>query len=115
MSAASADDWFKSLSADRKPILELLRRLIMGCGKNIVEDFKWRRPVYSVGGVLFCYLHETKNHATLGFHRGTSLDDPKGLLEGTGKDMRHIKIRTMDDVDKATFTRLLRQAAGLHT
>jgi hypothetical protein len=34
-----------------------------------------------------------KNHVTFGFHYGTSLDDPERLLEGTGKNLRHVKLR----------------------
>ena len=45
-----------------------------------------------------CYIGVIKDHVNLGFHRGTSLSDPHGLLEGGGKQMRHIKIRNMDDL-----------------
>ena len=45
-----------------------------------------------------CYIGVIKDHVNLGFHRGTSLSDPNGLLEGDGKQMRHIKIRNMGDL-----------------
>ena len=113
MSDEAWNDWLAAQTDEQQPILETLRTLIMSCGKDIVEEFKWSRPCYSNAGGLFCYLHTTKNHATLGFHRGTSLDDPKGLLEGTGKDMRHVKIRTAQDVDKTAFRKLLKQACSI--
>jgi hypothetical protein len=49
----------------------------------------------------------------MGFHHGVDLPDPQGLLQGTGKSMRHVKIRRMDDVDLDALTALLRQALEL--
>jgi hypothetical protein len=46
-----------------------------------------------------------------GFIRGASLADPRGLLEGDGQYVRHIKVHTLDDIDEAAFGALLRQAA----
>ena len=41
------------------------------------------------------------------------MDDPNGLLEGSGKEMRHIKIHKLDDIDTPVFTALVKQAASL--
>jgi len=46
-----------------------------------------------------------------GFFRGASLDDPRGLLEGSAQYVRHIKVRKVKDIDEAAFGALLRQAA----
>lgn len=45
-----------------------------------------------------CYIGVIKDHVNLGFHHGAALSDPHRLLEGDGKQMRHIKIRNMDDL-----------------
>ena len=45
-----------------------------------------------------CYIGAQKNYVNLGFHKGTSLRDPQRILEGTGKQMRHIKIKSMTDL-----------------
>ena len=110
MSDKQVDDWFESLTPDQQPILSMLRRLIKTSFKTAVEQLKWSRPCYSNQRVLFCYLHSTKHHVVLGFHKGTSLDDPENLLEGTGKDMRHIKFRIAEDVNKTAIKLLLKQA-----
>lgn len=55
---------------------------------------------------------KAQHHATLGFHRGTSLDDPQELLEGTGKEMRHVKLKSAGEVDAAALESLVKQAAG---
>ncbi len=49
----------------------------------------------------------------LGFYRGTELKDPKGLLEGSGKSMRHVKVRSLKEIDTEYFTELVKQAASL--
>jgi len=61
----------------------------------------------------FCFYMVGKNHVTLGFHNGTSLDDPEGLLEGTGKNLRHVKLRTMEDLEKKGLKELVLTADRL--
>ncbi len=46
-----------------------------------------------------------------GFFHGAALEDPQGLLEGRGENVRHIKVRAVKDIDAAAFGALLRQAA----
>jgi hypothetical protein len=54
-----------------------------------------------------------KNHVTFGFHFATSLPDSEGLLEGTGKNIRHVKLRTMADLKQKGLPELVRAAARL--
>jgi hypothetical protein len=61
----------------------------------------------------FCFYMLGKNHVTFGFHYGTSLDDPEGLLEGTGKNLRHVKLRSMEDLEKKGLKDLVLAAARL--
>jgi hypothetical protein len=61
----------------------------------------------------FCFYMVGKNHVTFGFHYGTSLDDPERLLEGTGKNLRHVKLRTVGDLDKKGLKELVLAAAQL--
>lgn len=51
---------------------------------------------------------------TFGFLRGTSLPDPAKLLEGTGKNLRHVKLRSMEDLGKPTLKKLIQAAARLN-
>lgn len=55
-----------------------------------------------------------KNHVTFGFTRGTSLDDPAGLLEGTGKNLRHVKVKTAEQLRDADLRQLILDAAALN-
>ena len=61
----------------------------------------------------FCFFMVGKKHVTFGFHFGTSLEDPEGLLEGTGKNIRHVKLRTMEDLEKKGLRALVQAAVRL--
>ena len=63
-----------------------------------------------------CNIGVFAHHVTLGFPRGTDLNDPGGILQGTGKAMRHITLNKLSDLDRREIRQLLRQArkhAGL--
>lgn len=57
-----------------------------------------------------CNIGVFARHVLLGFPRGTDLDDPDGVLQGTGKAMRHITLKTMSDLDRPEIRSYLRQA-----
>jgi hypothetical protein len=76
-----------------------LRQLIHATVPGIQEEFKWGRPVFRAKKDL-AYFKTTRAYLTLGFFHTQQLDDPDGLLEGTGKDMRHIKIRNADAINE---------------
>lgn len=72
----------------------------------------WR--MYSfVGRGHFCYLAVSSRHVSLGFLQGTSLQDPGGLLEGTGKYFRHVKFRAVEDLERPGLRELIAQAVDL--
>lgn len=63
-----------------------------------------------------CYIGVNARYVNLGFHRGTELDDPHRLLEGTGAKMRHVKIHSTTDLSHPGIRELLAAAwdnAGL--
>jgi Domain of unknown function (DU1801) len=63
-----------------------------------------------------CNIGVFAKHVTLGFPRGTDLDDPAGVLQGAGKTMRHITVKRLSDLDQPEIRAYLRQArkrAGL--
>jgi hypothetical protein len=59
---------------------------------------------------MFCYIASNAGHVNLGFPRGTSLPDPNRVLEGEGKTMRHIKFRSLRDVERPFVRRYIRAA-----
>ena len=72
--------------------------------------------VYSLSEKLgdgFCMLPIYTNHLNLGFHKGTLLPDPKLLLKGTGKLIRHIPVSCVEDFDNTAVTDLIKAAIHL--
>jgi hypothetical protein len=84
--------------------MDRVRTLLYESVPGVTEDFKWSRPVYK-SKKMFAYMKANKNNVSLGFADAHKLNDPDGLLEGTGKDMRHIKLGTMADIN----SRLLKE------
>ncbi len=68
---------------------------------------RWSRPVFRTTKD-FAYLKSAKAHVSFCFTGASKLPDPDGRLEGTGKDMRHIKLRTLADVDAALLKKWLK-------
>jgi len=93
---------FEDLLVDLDPQIQniciQLRNIIKSLHPNFVEIF-WKKQSIASYGVgqkkmseHYVYIAPLKNHVNLGFYHGTSLSDQSGLLEGTGKRLRHIKI-----------------------
>ena len=76
----------------------------------------WRNVAYSWDGTLktmICAIGPLKDHVNLYFYKGRTLPDPAGILEGTGKSVRHVPIHATTDVRSLAIQRLIRQAASL--
>ena len=58
----------------------------------------------------YAYVAMLESHVNLGFYHGASLKDPAGLLEGMGKKLRHVKLRSLADVRRPAVRALLREA-----
>lgn len=91
-------EYINNAPEDHKLIMQELRRLLHEAVPHVQESLKWSRPVFGTGKD-FGYFLANKTYVTLGFNDAKKLDDPKGLLEGTGKDMRHIKIKKVADIN----------------
>jgi hypothetical protein len=62
----------------------------------------------------FAYIKAFPSSVNLGFWRGAELDDPDGLLEGGGDRMRHIRLRSVDDIREEAIGAFVRQAVDLN-
>ena len=80
------------------------------CGADVRELLHDGHPTACVGDAAFAYVNAFKAHVNVGFFRGAELADPQRLLEGTGKFMRHVKLRPEGDVDSTTLMRLIETA-----
>ena len=109
------DRYIAALPAKQRKIAIELRRMIGIAAPKSEEAVKWNYPWYIENGYV-CYISGQSGYVNLGFARGAELDDPKGLLEGAGKGMRHVKVHSLDELQD-TETRLktmIRQAVKLN-
>lgn len=84
--------------------------IIRHSGDDVRELLHDGCPTACVCDAAFAYVNAFKAHVNVGFFRGADLADPEGLLEGTGKYMRHIKLRPDDDIDTTALIELIESA-----
>ncbi|MBV9242286.1 MAG: DUF1801 domain-containing protein [Acidobacteria bacterium] len=80
------------------------------CGDDVRELLHDYHPTACVGEVAVGYVNVFTSHVNVGFFRGADLDDPTGLLEGTGKFMRHVKLSPDRIVDEDELRDLIHAA-----
>jgi hypothetical protein len=94
--------WLEHLPSEKQPTVETLRRLIGSVAPEaheiIYHDALGYGPTDS-GFDRILYVTVFEKHLNLGFFFGGFLPDPEGLLVGSGKRMRHLKIRSLQEAD----------------
>ena len=106
---AAIEAWFESrseLGAIARPWYERMRE----CGDDVRELLHDGHPTACVGDAAFGYVNAFTAHVNVGFFLGARLADPAGLLEGTGKYMRHVKLRPGSEIDREALAALIQAA-----
>src|SRR5678815_4974784 len=89
---AAVDAWL----ADRPEALGAIARAwferMRQCVNDVRELLHDYHPTVCVDDAAFGYVNVFRDHVNVGFFHGAFLPDPQGLLEGTGKRMRHVKL-----------------------
>jgi hypothetical protein len=81
-----------------------------GCGDEVLELLHDGCPVVCLGDAPFAYVNAFTAHVNVGFFRGAQLPDPARLLEGSGKLMRHVKLKPGKPTNAAALTNLIHAA-----
>ena len=110
---SAVTSYILELEAPKREICEALRAMLHDKFPQLREEFKWSRPVYSSENGGICYIAALKNHINLGFDDGAQIEDPRGLLQGNGKSMRHVKLRVAEDIDEDYLSDLVRKAIAV--
>jgi hypothetical protein len=80
------------------------------CGDDVRELLHDGHPTACIGDAAFGYVNAFTAHVNVGFFRGAEIADPDGLLQGTGRFMRHVKLRPEIDVDATALRKLIETA-----
>jgi hypothetical protein len=90
-----ARDWFEAMRA---------------CGDDVRELLHDGHPTACVADAAFGYVNAFKSHVNVGFFRGAEIVDPHNLLEGSGKFMRHVKLRPGCGINVTALRKLIETA-----
>jgi hypothetical protein len=107
---ATFDAYLADQPASNQAILKKLRAFVKRAAPGLAESVKWGNGCWLHDDVPVAYVYAAPDHTQFGFLAGASLKDPRGLLEGNGRFVRHIKLRRPADLDERAFGALLRQA-----
>jgi hypothetical protein len=99
----------------RGETLARVRSLIKEADPEIVEEWKWRNPVWSHDGIV-CTGEAYKDKVKMTFAKGASLEDPAGLFNSSlgGNTRRAIDIGEGEEIDEAALKDLIHEAAALN-
>ncbi len=104
------DVWMKEHPAELGAIAHRWFEVMRKCGDEVREIFHDGCPVACLGDAPFAYVNVFTSHVNVGFFHGVALPDPARLLQGTGKFMRHVKLRPGTPTNAAALRRLIETA-----
>lgn len=104
------DAWFKNHRGELGAIAHHWFAVMRSCGDEVRELLHDGCPVACLGDAPFAYVNVFTSHVNVGFFHGDALPDPARLLQGTGKFMRHIKLKPGTPTDTASLSRLIEAA-----
>ena len=103
----AVDAWLTDAPVELRSIAQRWFARMRRCGRDVRELMHDGCPVACVRDVPFAYVNSFKNHVNVGFYYGALLEDPAGVLEGSGKRMRHVKLRPGAESDDAALGQLI--------
>jgi len=102
--------WMDEHSGELGAIAQRWFRAMRDCGDDVREILHDGHPTACVGDAAFAYVNAFTAHVNVGFFCGAEIADPEGLLAGTGKFMRHVKLAPDRDVDATALMQLIETA-----
>ena len=105
-------EYVRKVPAALRPTMNAGRRTIKATAPKGTKETAYRVwPIrYSFAGEEVCGIGNYPRWVSVYFFRGAEMDDPDGVLEGSGKGMRHVKLREPKDANRPALKRLIRQA-----
>lgn len=104
------DAWMKAHGGELGTIAHHWFQVMRKCGDEVRETLQDGCPVACLGDAPFGYVNVFTAHVNVGFFQGASLPDPARLLQGSGKFMRHVKLKPTTAIDAAALGRLIELA-----
>ncbi|WP_413290966.1 DUF1801 domain-containing protein [Bdellovibrio sp. HCB337] len=107
----SFDAWLEDQTDEKQALIKPLRRLVPQISPKLEEIVKWGNGCWALNGLPIIYIYAGyPGYVQFGLFAGAMVKDPKERLQGEGKHVRAIPIYDKKDIDKAYFTKLVKQA-----
>ncbi len=103
----AVDAWLAEGPVELRSIARKWFERMRECGDDVRELMHDGCPVACVVDAPFAYVNTFRSHVNVGFFHGAELEDPAGLLEGSGKRMRHVKLRPGCELNEAALGHLI--------
>jgi hypothetical protein len=102
--------WLDEQPSELRAIARTWFARMRRCGPDVRELMHDGYATVCVEDAPFAYVGVFRHHVNVGFFHGTALPDPAGLLQGTGKSMRHVRVEPGRAVDEASLAALIASA-----
>jgi hypothetical protein len=103
----AVDRWLSGEPVELRSLARTWFEQMRRCGDDVRELMHDGCPVACIADAPFGYVNAFKSHVNVGFFYGAMLEDSAGLLVGSGKRMRHVKLQPDSDVDTAALRNLI--------
>ena len=107
---AAIDAWMSKHPGELGALAHHWFEVMRKCGDEVRELLHDGCPVACLGDVPFAYVNVFTSHVNVGFFQGAALPDPARILQGTGKFMRHVKLKPGTPPNTAALSRLIHNA-----
>jgi hypothetical protein len=104
------DAWMRDHAGALGDIAQRWFEVMRKCGDEVRELLHDGCPVACLGDAPFAYVNVFTSHVNVGFFHGAALRDPAHMLQGTGKLMRHVKLRPGETTNETALNRLIEDA-----
>lgn len=104
------DAWMKEHPDELGAIAQKWFEVMRKSGDEVRELMHDGCPTACLGDAAFGYVNVLTSHVNVGFFQGSSLPDPSRLLQGTGKFMRHVKVKPGTVTNASALSRLIEDA-----
>lgn len=108
--AHGVESWFAQPPGELRELARQWFAVVKASGPDVRELLHDGHPTACVAGVALAYVNAFTEHVNVGFYLGSTLRDPARLLEGTGRFMRHVKVRPGESAHDAALRDLIAQA-----
>ena len=101
------DRWWSTKPPELSSVARTWFEVMKMCGPDVRESLHNGYPAACLDVYPFAYVDAFRSHINVGLYCGAFLPDPQGILIGTGKRMRHVKVNLDNQVDSEALQKLI--------